>query len=67
LTAADQLAYNKFLATEAHKRGLLIGLKNDVDQVPVAMGRPCGHFGWLLLPFLPFFELFFPFHSTIFP
>ena len=33
LTAADQIAYNKFLATEAHKRGLLIGLKNDVDQI----------------------------------
>jgi hypothetical protein len=32
LTAADQLAYNKFLATEAHQRQLLIALKNDVDQ-----------------------------------
>ena len=33
LTAEDQLNYNKFLAIEAHKRGLSIGLKNDVDQV----------------------------------
>ncbi|MFA6435306.1 MAG: endo alpha-1,4 polygalactosaminidase, partial [Elusimicrobiales bacterium] len=34
LTAADQLAYNRFLAVEAHNRGLSIGLKNDLDQVP---------------------------------
>jgi len=33
LTAADQLAYNRFLATEAHARGLSVGLKNDLDQV----------------------------------
>lgn len=33
LTAADQLAYNRFLATEAHRRGLAVGLKNDVEQV----------------------------------
>ena len=33
LTAEDQLRYNKMLATEAHKRGLSIGLKNNVDQV----------------------------------
>jgi hypothetical protein len=32
LTAADQLAYNRFLAHAAHARGLSIGLKNDVDQ-----------------------------------
>jgi len=34
LTADDQLAYNRFLATEAHARGLAIGLKNDLDQIP---------------------------------
>jgi hypothetical protein len=34
LTAADQLAYNRLLATEAHARKLSVGLKNDVDQVP---------------------------------
>ncbi len=33
LSAEDQLEYNRFLANEAHKRGLGIGLKNDVDQI----------------------------------
>ena len=33
LTAADQLAYNRFLAEEAHARGMSVGLKNDVDQI----------------------------------
>ena len=33
LTASHQLSYDKFLASEAHKRGLAIGLKNDLDQV----------------------------------
>lgn len=33
LTAADQLAYNRMLATEAHNRMLGIGLKNDVSQI----------------------------------
>jgi hypothetical protein len=33
LTSLDQLSYNKFLSDEAHKRGLSIGLKNDLDQV----------------------------------
>jgi len=32
LKAADQLDFNKFLASEAHKRGLSIGLKNDLEQ-----------------------------------
>ena len=34
LTPADQLVYNRWLAAEAHQRGLSIGLKNDLDQVP---------------------------------
>jgi endo-alpha-1,4-polygalactosaminidase (GH114 family) len=34
LTAADQLDFNRFLAREAHLRGLAVGLKNDLDQVP---------------------------------
>ncbi len=29
----DQLRYNIMLAEEAHKRGLAIGLKNDLDQI----------------------------------
>jgi len=33
LTAADQLDFNKFIAQEAHNRGLSVGLKNDLDQV----------------------------------
>lgn len=32
LTAADQLKFNKAMAEEAHKRGLSIALKNDLDQ-----------------------------------
>lgn len=34
LTGADQLRYNRFLAREAHARGLAAGLKNDVEQIP---------------------------------
>ncbi|MBN1313219.1 MAG: endo alpha-1,4 polygalactosaminidase [Anaerolineae bacterium] len=30
----DQIDYNVWLAREAHARGLSIGLKNDVEQVP---------------------------------
>lgn len=33
LTASHQLAYNRWLAAEAHARGLVVGLKNDVDQI----------------------------------
>jgi hypothetical protein len=33
LSAADQLAFNRFLAAAAHARGLSAGLKNDLDQV----------------------------------
>ena len=33
LTYQDQLAYNRWLAEEAHARGLSIGLKNDSEQV----------------------------------
>ncbi len=35
LTAQDQLAFNGFLAREAHARNLAIGLKNDVNQLAV--------------------------------
>ncbi len=34
LTADDQLDFNRFLAAEAHERGLLVGLKNDLEQIP---------------------------------
>jgi len=33
LSAEDQLAYNRFIATEAHRRGLAVGLKNGLEQV----------------------------------
>ncbi len=33
LTPEDQTRYNRWLAREAHKRGLAIALKNDLDQV----------------------------------
>lgn len=33
LSAENQLAYNKFIANEAHKRGLSVGLKNDLEQI----------------------------------
>ncbi len=33
LTARDQLAFNRFLANEAHARGLSVALKNDLDQI----------------------------------
>jgi len=44
LTGADQLKFNKFLAAEAHKRGLSVGLKNDLDQVVALLP----HFDWAL-------------------
>lgn len=34
LTSATQLDYNEFLAAAAHSRGLAVGLKNDLDQIP---------------------------------
>jgi hypothetical protein len=33
LTAEDQLAYNRWIADQAHGVGLSVGLKNDVDQL----------------------------------
>ena len=44
LKGADQLDYNLWLATEAHARGLSIGLKNDLDQV----GDLLDAFDWAL-------------------
>lgn len=52
LTAADQIDYNKFLASESHKRGLSVGLKNDLDQVAQlvpyfdwALNEQCNQYG----------------------
>ncbi len=33
LSSSEQLVYNKFIANEAHKRGLSVGLKNDLEQI----------------------------------
>jgi hypothetical protein len=34
LSAGDQLVFNGWLAEQAHRRGLSVGLKNDLDQIP---------------------------------
>jgi len=44
LTYEDQLAYNIFLAQAAHSRGLAIGLKNDIAQIPDLLP----YFDWIL-------------------
>ena len=44
LSYDDQLTYNRWLATEAHARGLSVGLKNDLDQVEDLVG----YFDWAL-------------------
>lgn len=38
LTADDQLKYNRMIAKLAHDRGLAVGLKNDLDQIPQLVG-----------------------------
>ncbi len=61
LTADDQLAFNRFLANEAHRRGLCVGLKNDLDQIEelvdyfdFALNEQCHEFDEcdLLAPFV---------------
>lgn len=61
LTYADQLVFNRWLADEAHARGLSIGLKNDPDQVADllpdfdwALTEDCLAEGWCeaLVPFI---------------
>jgi hypothetical protein len=44
LTAADQRRYNTWLAERAHERGLSVGLKNDLGQIPALVGL----FDWAL-------------------
>lgn len=38
VTAADQLRYNRLIARLAHDRGMSVGLKNDLDQIPQLVG-----------------------------
>jgi len=61
LTDEDQLAYNRWLAEEAHARNLSIGLKNDLDQIEDlvayfdwALNEQCFQFDEcdMLLPFI---------------
>jgi len=44
VTAADQLSFNEFIASNAHAVGLSVGLKNDVDQAKTL--QP--YFDWAL-------------------
>lgn len=61
LTAQDQLAFNKYIARQAHALGLAVGLKNDLDQVAelvtefdFAVNEQCFEYNecHLLLPFI---------------
>ena len=52
LSGDDQVAYNRFLANEAHGRGLAVALKNDLEQIPelvdyfdFALNEECHEFG----------------------
>ncbi|GAA0625514.1 endo alpha-1,4 polygalactosaminidase [Streptomyces crystallinus] len=52
LSGAQQLAYNRLIARLAHDRGLAVGLKNDLDQIPdlvrdfdFAVNEQCAEFG----------------------
>ncbi|MEV5309051.1 endo alpha-1,4 polygalactosaminidase [Streptomyces sp. NPDC052610] len=38
LTADDQLRYNRLIARLVHERGMAVGLKNDLDQIPELVG-----------------------------
>jgi hypothetical protein len=79
LTAADQLAFDRRLATEAHARGLGAGLKNDLDQVAdlvasfdFAIDEQCAKYKEcaLLSPFIsagkPVFEIEYGLKTTKF-
>jgi hypothetical protein len=61
LSYQDQIAFNTWLASEAHSRGLSIGLKNDLDQIKDlvddfdwALNEQCFQYNecHLLLPFI---------------
>jgi len=52
LTASDQLAYNRWIATTAHSMGMSVALKNDLNQVTdlvsdfdFALDEQCFEFG----------------------
>lgn len=79
LKANDQLTYNRWLAREAHARGLAIGLKNDIDQIPALVNdfdwqinEQCFHYNEChkLTPFInagkPVFGLEYESDETVF-
>ncbi|WP_320777931.1 endo alpha-1,4 polygalactosaminidase, partial [Streptomyces sp. CRN 30] len=52
LTARHQLVYNRMIADIAHERGLAVGLKNDLPQIPqllddfdFAVNEQCAQYG----------------------
>ncbi|WP_369168787.1 endo alpha-1,4 polygalactosaminidase [Streptomyces sp. R28] len=52
LKARDQLRYNRLIAGLAHERGMAVGLKNDLDQIPelvddfdFAVNEQCAQYG----------------------
>jgi len=61
LTANDQLIFNRWLAEQAHQRGMAVMLKNDLVQIPdlvdyfdIALNEECFEFNEcdMLLPFI---------------
>ncbi len=63
ITYDDQIRFNKWLAEEAHKRGMSIGLKNNIGQADElvenfewAVNEQCHHFNecHFLKPFIEF-------------
>lgn len=44
LTADDQLRYNIFISKLAKQKGLLVGLKNDLEQIP----KLISYFDWII-------------------
>jgi hypothetical protein len=61
LASVDQLAYNQWIADQAHARGLAVGLKNDLGQIDEllpyfdwALNEQCFQYNEcdLLLPFV---------------
>jgi Glycoside-hydrolase family GH114 len=52
ITAANQYAYNNWLADAAHAKGMKIYLKNDLDQIPNGgVGVPAGSSAGLVYKF----------------
>ncbi len=44
LTYKDQITYNTFISKAAHSRGLAVGLKNDLEQIPDLLP----YFDWII-------------------